>query len=35
MENYTMFRQLREYNLEKLSILKNINNVLNLYRIYD
>ena len=26
---------IREYNLEKLSILKNINNVLNLYRIYD
>lgn len=26
---------IREYNLEKISILKNINNVLNLYRIYD
>ena len=26
---------IRDYNLEKLSILKNINNVLNLYRIYD
>jgi len=26
---------IRHYNLEKLSILKNINNVLNTYRIYD
>jgi hypothetical protein len=26
---------IRNYNLEKLTILKNINNVLNTYRIYD